>query len=64
MNEQIQKMLVELLDSNEQILKMSGPRTTPSEEVLGQINNHACDVYLFAKNLERLLTESAWLVKS
>lgn len=56
MNEQIQKMLAELLDSNEQILKLSGARVTPSEEGLGQINNHACDIYLFAKNLERLLT--------
>jgi len=57
MNEQIQKMLAELLDSNEQILKLSGSKVSPSEEGLGNINNHACDIYLFAKNLERLLTQ-------
>jgi hypothetical protein len=56
MNEQIQKLLAEIEDSNNHILEMSAGRVHPTEEGLGSINNDACDIAFFMKQLKELLT--------
>jgi hypothetical protein len=55
-NEKIAKLLAEIEDSNNHILIETDSRTSPSEEVLGNVNNHACDVAFFLNQLKKLLT--------
>lgn len=57
MNE-IQKLLAEIEDSNNKILadtKSSVAVRVASEQVLGNVNNNACDIAYFLKKLEKLL---------
>jgi hypothetical protein len=56
MNEQIAKLIAEIEDTNDGILKLTGHRQFPTEEGLGFINNHACDIAHFLKMLKELLT--------
>ena len=54
MNE-ILRLLAELKDSNESILALTRGTRKVSDEEIGIINNHACDVGHFAGKIEALL---------
>jgi hypothetical protein len=55
-NEFVLKLLADIEDTNDGILKLSTYRIAPSNEGLGFINNHACDIAHFLKMIKEHLT--------